>query len=276
LTALVTIALSFTNWPTGLDEGRAAERTEMILSLIERGRSGEADALLASTERMHADPALLLYRAGREYAARGAPGRAASLLERAHGLAPSRGEIRLTLGQALVDAGRSAEAVPHLRAAAEAGPRRDLAAFDLARALKATGRRDEAIAALRSIPSPERLDVASQLAVGRLALDLGDASTAQLFIERAVIAAPDVAAVREAMGLVLRLQGRRDDAIASLEEACRLDPASASARLNLAVLYAEAGRRDDALARAGEALRLRPGYPQAEALIESLRAPLRN
>ena len=64
--------------------------------------------------------------------------------------------------------------------------------------------------------------------------------------------------------------GRKAEARAQLEEACRLDPAGASARQNLAALYAEEGRFDEARDLAEEALHLNPGYPQARALLEAL------
>jgi tetratricopeptide (TPR) repeat protein len=257
----------------GLDDGRAAERTEMIVHLVDTGREAEAMALLDSTVPMARDLALVYFRAGQAFAERGEAGRAVALLQRAHDRAPDRPEIRLVLGQALLDAGRPDEAAPHLLAALEAGVRPDLAAFDLARARAAAGDRAGARAALRRIPDPGRLDAASQLAAGRLALEVGDADFALGVLEPAARAAPADARIAEALGLALEAAGRRDEAIAALERARALDPRSATARLNLAVLLAEGGRSDAARRLAEEALAIRPDYTRARQFLEALPSP---
>lgn len=268
---LAGLALA-TNWNLGLDDGRAAERTEMIVHLVDAGRDREAMALLESTVPMARDLALVYFRAGQAFAERGDTGRAIGLLQRAHDRAPDRPEIRLVLGQALLDAGRPAEAAPHLLAALEAGVRSDLAAFDLARARAAAGDRSGAREALRRIPDPGGLDVASRIAAGRLALEVGDPAFALEVLEPAARAAPADAALAEALGLALDAAGRRDAAIAALERACALDPRSATARLNLAVFLAERGRTDEARRLAEEALAIRPDYARARAFLEALPA----
>ena len=268
---LAGLALA-TNWNVGLDDGRAAERTEMIVHLVDAGRDREAMALLESTVPMARDLALVYFRAGQAFAERGETGRAIGLLQRAYDRAPDRPEIRLVLGQALLDAGRPAEAAPHLLAALEAGVRSDLAAFDLARARAAAGDRSGAREALRRIPDPGGLDAASQVAAGRLALEVGDPAFALEVLEPAARAAPADAAVAEALGLALDAAGRRDAAIAALERACALDPRSATARLNLAVLLAEGGRTDEARRLAEGALAIRPDYARARAFLEALPA----
>lgn len=233
--AAVALAL-VANRDLQLDDGRANERTEMILFLLDTGRHDEAKELLARTVATHPQPALL----------------------------------HLRVGQALVDAGRWAEAVPHLDAAWRAGVRPDLAGFDLARALAATGRGQEAVGVLREIPPPPETDIESRLALGRLAMELGAPDLAEGFLQPAVGRQPRSAGGREQLGLALALLGRRAEAAGHLEEAARLDPSSATARLNLAVVYAELGRVDEARARAEEALRLKPDYPQARALLADL------
>ena len=268
--AVVVLVGVFANWNFGLDNGLSAERTEMILHDVDTRQDAAAAALLARTEPEHPERAMLLSRVGQAYLERGDAGRALPLLERARGLAPDCPEIHLALGEALVDSGRAADAVPHLRAALQARVRPDLAAFDLARALAATGAREDALASLRALPSADHLDGASQVAVGRLALDLGDAGLAQTFLERAVQAAPGDAAARGSLGLALGLLGRRAEAIDALAAACRLDPGNAMTHLNLAVAYADEGRDVQARQQAEEALRLRPGYAQARALLAAL------
>ncbi len=251
------------NRPLGLDDGREAERTQMMLYEVDHHEDADAMALLQRAEPQSRDPAGLLYTVAMAYLERRDSGRALPLLERASAAAPDRAAITLSLGQALLDAGRPGDAIPHLRAALEAGHRPDLAAFDLARAEAAIGNRDEAIRVLDAIPDPARLDGASQFAVGRLALDLGDPLAAEPFLRRASQAAPGNADAFESLGLALTLLDRRKDAIAAFETACRLDPASATAHLNLAVTYADSGRIAEARQQAEEALRLKPDYPRA-------------
>jgi tetratricopeptide (TPR) repeat protein len=258
------------NLGLGLDDGRAEQRTEMILHEIDVGEDGAARALLVRTEPDHPAKALLLYRVGQAYLDRHDPAQAEPVLERAHQLVPGRPEVRLVLGQALLDLGRPAEAVPHLRAALDAGVRPDLAAFDLARALSAIGSPAEAISVLHRVASPEKLDRDSQAVIAQLALDLGDPPFAASILRRLVALAPDDARLHETLGLALGLLGRGPDSLAELSEACRLDPSSASARLNLAVAEAEAGRIAEARRLAEEALRLRPDYRRAAEFLAAI------
>jgi tetratricopeptide (TPR) repeat protein len=269
LTLVGALALP-ANVDLGLDDGRAAERTEMILHYVDARQDEAAMRLLARAEPDHRQPALLLYRVGQAYARRGDAPRAILLLERARKAEPGRVEVDLALGQALLDAGRPAEALPLLRSAVRAGHQRDVAAFDLARALAATGARQDAVAALSSIPS-NRGDAASLVAVGRLALDLGDAGVATRFLSAAAAVAPDNAEAHESLGLALGVVGRSREAVAALETALRLDPLSPKIRLNLAVLCAQLGRVDEARRHAEEALRLQPDYARARELLAALR-----
>jgi tetratricopeptide (TPR) repeat protein len=197
--ALAVLA-SFANWDFGLDDGRSAERTEMILNLVDRGRDEEARALLARTEASHPEKASLYYRT------------AAALRER---------------GQA---------------AAAR-----------------------EVLGRIRPTDTGEDF-----LTLGGLAMDLEDPGLAERLLRQAVAQRPQSAEARERFGLALALQGRGPEALAQMEEACRLDPGRASAQLNWAVTLAQAGRFEDARARAREALRLKPDYPQARGLLTEL------
>jgi tetratricopeptide (TPR) repeat protein len=198
--AVLSALTLFTNWDFGLDDGRSQERTEMILFLVDHGRTEEARALLAKTERTHPERGALYYRTASALRERGETGAAREVLGKA--------------GPA--DAGESA------------------------------------------------------LAFGALALDLHDAPLGERFLREGVARAPGSAEARERLGLALALQGHGGDALAELEEACRLDPARASAHLNLAVVMAQEGRLADARAHAREALRLQPDYPQARGLLSEL------
>ncbi len=117
---------------------------------------------------------------------------------------------------------------------------------------------------------PRRTDMA--LALGRARLAAGDASGA-LAPLRAALATPEAAARAEAherLGVALSLLGRAAEALAELEQACRLAPRVASAQLNRAVALALLGELDEARAALEEALRLKPGYARALGLRAQL------
>jgi Flp pilus assembly protein TadD len=275
--AASVIALAvFVNWPLGLDEGVEAERTQMMLYLIDHDQDRAAMALLQRAEPESRDRARLLATVSAAYLDHHDYARACPLLERAAAAAPDRADLSLSLGQALLGAGRPGDAVPRLRAALDAGYRPDLAALDLARAEAALGHRDEALRALAAIPDPVRLGAASQFAAGQLALDLGDPRFAEPFLRRAAgHAAPGHGTPYESLGLALMTLGRRAEAVTAFETACRLDPASPTARLNLAVGYAEGGRLADARQQVAEALRLKPDYTRARELLEAIERRVR-
>ncbi|HXK08876.1 MAG TPA: glycosyltransferase family 39 protein [Vicinamibacteria bacterium] len=256
-------------WPHRLDDGRAEERTVMLLWLVDNGQAAEALRRLPPVEAAHPEPALLLFRVGQALdesreAAAGVP-----LLERSLALEP-RPETHLALGQALLDTGRAPEAIPHLEASLAANVRPDLAGFGLVQALTAAGRPAEAAARLGGLSLPASADGASLLAAASAALQLRRPDLALRFLDRGVAADPGMAVLREKRGLAFATLGRRAEARADLEEARRLDPASASVCLNLAVLEAQDGRLDAARALAREALRLKPDYPHAQGLLAEL------
>jgi Flp pilus assembly protein TadD len=85
-----------------------------------------------------------------------------------------------------------------------------------------------------------------------------------------VKAAPGNPEVRESYGLTLAALGRRAEAVAALEEACRLDSSNAGVRMNLAILYAGAGRFQEARRLATEALRITPDDARASEFLASL------
>jgi tetratricopeptide (TPR) repeat protein len=232
--ALTVVAL----WDFGLDEGVAGERTEMAVWLVDQGRTAEAHALIERTARDHPQRALLLFRVGLAHLDRGDAAAAVSLLERARALDSGEPEIQIAFVRALRAAGREDEAIRVLESAARAEPR-------------GSG------------------NGAHSLSLAQLALELNQATLAEIFAARAARDGGGAAAY-EKRGVALAMLGRTVDAVAALEEACRLAPASATAHLNLAVVLAQAGQVERARTEAREALRLEPGYAQAQGLLDAL------
>ena len=268
--ALVGLLAVATNLDVGLDNGLGAWRAEMILHYIENGQDAEAEALLRRAEPSHPNAALLLYRAGRAWLARGDAGRGLPILERARAAAPERRDIDLEIGKALLAAGQAPRAVERLQASRDVPGREHEAAVALAQAQAMAGRPDEALRELASLGPAEALAPDLQTAAGRLALELRRPDVAEPFLAGAAKAAPDRPEVAEAYGLALASLGKRPEAIVALEAVTRLDPANAGVRMNLAILYADAGRFEDARRAATEVQRLRPDEPRVREFLASL------
>jgi tetratricopeptide (TPR) repeat protein len=268
LSALTALTLL----PLAPDEGRLNERTERIVIFIRDGRGEDARRLLAETEPQHPERGLLLYRVGRAFQDRGELGEAIAFFERAVKAQPGGGEpvVRMSLGQALAAAGRPAEAIPHFAAARDAGVSPALAGYELTRALAEAGREDDARAEIGRLRLPDDAPNGARLAIGQLALRLGETGLALATLSDALRHEPGSSPAQEALGLALEASGRRAEAIARLEEACRLDATSAGARFNLAVLLARESRLADARRLLGEALQISPGYEPARRLLEDL------
>ena len=115
-------------------------------------------------------------------------------------------------GGKLLDAGRFAEALPLLREAHERAPRRG---------------------------SGHRL--------GYCYLALGDFRSAEQVLRSEVEAHPDLIDARNALGVALINQARREDALTVFLEAARLAPQSAEANTNAGNVLSDLGRNDEAI-----------------------------
>ena len=74
---------------------------------------------------------------------------------------------------------------------------------------------------------------------------------------------PDSSIAHNNLGMILREQGRVEEAAVEFEEALRRDPSNAKAHNNLALILADGGRLDEAVAHCREAIRLEPDKPVA-------------
>ena len=271
LAAAIGLLAIVANWPTGLDNGRAEERTRMAERMISLGRYDEGTDWASRAEQGHPSPGLLHFRVGRRLLAAGRTDDALTHLRKAAAIDSGQEEIDFALGQALLASGRAAEAVPHLRRAFDAGVRSDLSGYDLARALAATGDRAAAISVLQRVTPARADDADSWFALGQLALELKVAAMAEAFYRQAVLARPTFAIARHQLGLTYAFLGRFQEAVRELEQAVGLNPRDPAAHLNLAVAYGELGRRAEARASAQRALDLDPRYERARRLLEALR-----
>ena len=125
-------------------------------------------------------------------------------------------------------------------------PRDTNAVLNYARNLKAMGRKPEALAALQGayLFSSENREFLSEY--GRLALDLGQVSTAAKILERADDPAKPDWRIVSARGTALAKQGDYKEAIVFFERARELAPGQASLMNNLAMAYTMDGQAEKA------------------------------
>lgn len=271
LAAACVALLVLVNWPLGLDDARAEERTRMAERMIRLGDFAQGEYWCAEAEKIHAMPGLVHFRVGRAFMAAGRSREAIDHLTIAAGIDAGRPEVDFALGQALLESGRATEAVPHLRRAYEAGVRVDLSGYDLARALARSGDRTAAVALLERVRPARDDDADSWYALGELAFELHAGRLAERFYGRAVAVRPAFAAARRQLGLTYATNGRLAEGARELELAVSSEPADPVARLNLAVAYAGLGRVHEARQQAHEALRLKPDYDKAIQLLAALK-----
>jgi tetratricopeptide (TPR) repeat protein len=247
------------------------ERARLAIALIGQGDSARAESLLARTEKEHADPGLVQYRAGLAYANQRQFGPAAAHLRRALEIRPNLFEAELLLGQVLLDEGEATEAVTYLsRAVNRNEVLENLGGADLARSLVKAGRGGEASALLEKMKLPADATPDTLVALGSLAIELHHPGDAVRFLAAAAAKSPDNPDVIERLAVARGMSGDLPGATGTLENAIRFSSQTPSLHLNLAVTYAQAGRLGDARREAQEALRIRPDYPQARALLARL------
>ena len=218
------------------DDGRAEDRTRMAEAMIVRDQVDAAEQWAAQAIAIHPRPAEVDLRVGRRLIVHSRPEAALVHLERASRIDPSSADVNLAMGQALVQAGRPREAIPRLRAAMTKGASNSLAGYEVARALAAAGDRAEALQTLQAVRPELPSDVERWNALGRLALQLESPGLAVAFFEGALAAAPRSAGTHRDLGVALAQLGRRQDALAHLEQAAALDPADRATATYLAQL----------------------------------------
>ena len=270
---LTCVALgALVQWPLGTDDGRMSERMERIVSWVREGRVGEAEALLAQTESLHPDPALLHYRVGIGLRERHDLAGAVAHLARAGQLAPGDADVALALGEALLASGRAGEAIRPLTLALHGATAPNEAAYHLAHAHAQLGQADAARAALARIPPEAAVDATQAGELGQAAFRLGDAVLAERHFVVATRLSPSSAEAWERLGVSLGAQGRRVEGIEALRRAVSLDGTRVASHVHLSLLYARTGHRDAAIREVEEALRLAPDAPDARRLMDELAA----
>src|SRR5207245_3410951 len=119
----------FVCWNFGLDDGRAHERTNLIVYLIEQGRFDEAERWIADTEPITRDPDTLHRRsadafkqAGVDLVGENQPQKALAAFKAAHHLDPADPSNLLNMAVLEAQQGDTMSAQEHARAALRLRP----------------------------------------------------------------------------------------------------------------------------------------------------------
>lgn len=185
------------------DERRAVER---------RARLARSNPLVARAARVGE-----LVARGKQAMQAGNYGQAANDLLLAQSIDPSNAELSALAAEARRRSGAQ-KATEH---------------YDKALAAEAMGSHGAALAAFRAALEADPRHARAAAAGARAAIAAGDLTAARELAQAGVRAAPGMAAVHEALGLVLEAQGDKKEARRALEKALELDPKLEAARERL-------------------------------------------
>ena len=94
-------------------------------------------------------------------------------------------------------------------------------------------------------------------------LDRGDAETALSYLRKSIVWDPNSAPLHHALAMALNLQGKMDEVVPALQEACRLAPRDAEYRYKLGLALNETGKLPEATTALEETVKLDPQFSQA-------------
>jgi tetratricopeptide (TPR) repeat protein len=178
---------------------------------------------------------------------------------------PTLGAQELPAAERALAEGRLDEAVELYRAAAAERPDDPATLALLGRTLALADRYGEASEVLTRAVDRGAGDVRTLLYLGSALWESGDPEAADPVLERAALAAEEVAAgtptellARQQLGRLRLWSGRPEEAIPSLERALALRPTAVDLRLDLARAQDGAGRAEDAVAAYRRVIEIAP------------------
>jgi len=149
---------------------------------------------------------------------------------------------------------------------ANSAPLRDA----LAVGLSLQGKTERAVEELQTACRLAPRDAELRFKLGLALNETGKADGARVALEEAVKLEPGFAQAWYNLGLAYNGSGLTDSALESLSRAESLDSTSAQIPFARATILARLGRVEQARAAASRALELQPGYPEVQALLDSL------
>jgi tetratricopeptide (TPR) repeat protein len=168
------------------------------------------------------------------------------------------------LGASFLNMGRPADAIEPLKAAVRLDPQNAIVHLTLGIALAAMRHADEAMVEMNEARTLAPQNARVQNELGNLLHNgFGRLEDALASYEEARRLDPNVAAVHHNIGLMLMRLGRFRQAIDPLQEALRLDPAYRNARFLLSDAFMRSGRFQEAIDSWTKFLELVPGGPEA-------------
>jgi tetratricopeptide (TPR) repeat protein len=126
--------------------------------------------------------------------------------------------------------------------------------------LEREGKLDEAIGLLRPLAESEQCTADAAYRFAHLHLAQDRFSDAEAWLRRALELRFEDARTHTNLGVVLDLQGRREEAIRAFRRAIQLAPSEPASYLNLGAMYGEMGRNDDAVRCLERSLELSPSF----------------
>lgn len=159
------------------------------------------------------------------------------------------------------------QALPLLREAVDRQPS-NVAALDLlAEAAQSASRWEEAKFALKSALTYQKDNIELSLRLGEVYLAMGDTSAARDVFRGVIKRFPHSDRAWAALGLIEAGLGKRDEALAKLQQALEENPLLPEVQLAYGELLLQAGRADDALQALRTAANLLDQDPQVEARL---------
>ena len=209
-------------------------------------------------------------------ASRGRPSQAIGHLVRATELAPDYKQAHYQLALLLDRAARPSEALARYDQVLALDPDYAEAATRRAATLAALGRAAEAIGILNARIAAASADVAALQALSVVLRQQGRLQEARTALERGLasglFAAPDEARLRTELGGIFAIQGQLRPALTHLQAAQRLDPTQAETSFLLGMVEADLGRPGEAARALATALAVRPDLTPARLRLASLLA----
>lgn len=261
----------------GINPRSVTVRLRVADTLLELERPGEAFREYAELALHHPDESTYVQGMARCLAREGRHEDALALLRPAVARSPGALGLREELAVALLESGRAEEAAKELGRVVEQAPRQVSPRLRLGATLARLGRLREASSAFlavleRSPRSDEGRQAARALAAlgGRLLdeRDFAEARKAYRAVLDAGLTGDD--AIYSNLALAAYRMGRRDEALAVLQDGLTRAPASARLHLRAGRLLDEAGRRGEAEREYRRAIELYGASPEAAPAREAL------
>lgn len=242
---VVVLAGATLLWGCSVD-ARKARYLESAEIDFAAGEYEKAKIKYENVVRIDPANALAFQRLGTIWLEEGAPFRAASFLTKACELAPKDAVSRSKFATVLISIGRVDEARKILLSVLDDFPSDGEAILLLTDTNKTAEDARMSEERLQRFGQPESLTV--QLVAANLAVQRGDLSSAEIFLQRAITVAPSSPRAHLAMANYLLLRGDLSGAGAELKTAADLSPVRSTTRLRYADFKTQSGEEGEARA----------------------------